>query len=146
MTSLMAIRLFRLLAIFELFVAFCLVLFLNWHPCCHPSQPRGLDGSQPGAWSPKHLTRRLVLLLLLFLLLLPLLLPRLLLLVRHLACLDAVQPLALPTLLFVHPEGVFLFAWSLLASEQRPTCIHAASSCAYGAIVAWRPHSLRNPM
>ena len=142
----MAIRLFQLLAIFELFVAFCLVLFLNWHPCCHPSQPRGLDGSQPGAWSPKHLTRRLVHLLLLFLLLLPLLLPRLLLLVRHLACLDAVLPLALPTLLFDHLEGVFLFSLSLLASEQRPTCSHAACRCVNGAIVAWLPHSLRNPM
>ena len=146
MTSLMAIRLFRLLAIFELFVALCLVLFLSWHPCCHPSQPRGLDGSQPGAWNPKHLTRRLVHLLLLFLLLLPLLLPRLLLLVRLLACLDAVLPLALPTPLFVHLAGVFLFAWSLFASEPRPIYNRAAYRCAYGAIVALMPHSLHNPM
>ena len=134
MTSLMATRLSRHLAIFELFVALCLVLFLSWHPCCHPSQPRGLDGSQPGAWSQRHLTRRLDLVLLLFLLLLPLLLPRLLLLVRHLACLDAVQPLALPTLLFDHHGGVFLFSLSLLAAGQRPTCIHSACMCAYGAI------------
>ena len=142
MTSSMATRLFLHPAISELFVALGLVLFLS----CHPSQPGGLDGSQLGAWSQRHLTRRLDFVLLLFLLLLPLLLPRLLLLVRHLACLDAVQPLALPTLLFDHHGGVFLFSLSLLASGQRPTYIHAASNCAYGAIVAWRPHSLRNPM
>ena len=138
----MATRLFLHPAIFELFVALCLVLFLS----CHPSQPRGLDGILPGAWSPKRLMRRLVLLLLLFLLLLPLLLLRLLLLIRPLACLDVVLPLALPTPLFVHLAGVFLFAWSLFASEQRPTYNRAACRCANGAIVALMPHSRRNPM
>ena len=65
----------------------------------HPSHPGGLDGSQQGAWSQRHWMKKLVLtLLVLLLLLLLLLLPRLLLLIRHLACLDAIQPLALPKL------------------------------------------------
>ena len=138
----MATRLFLHPAIFELFVALGLVLFLS----CHSSQPRGLDGSQLGAWSQKHLTRRPLLVLLFFLPLLPLLLPRLQLPVHLQQCLDAVQPLALPTLLFDHHGGVFLFSLSLLASGQRPTCIHLACMCAYGAIWVWLPHSLRNPM